>query len=101
MGIFSKLFGREDNNNLRKALKLLTAILLDEQAQIKILLPAIQERLKAAPAYDCDPTGTGPFGYTSLNPIPVNGPIGQLAYLSKIETQHGERILFHRLGSTR
>ena len=32
-------------------------------------------------------------------PIPVNGPIGQLAYLSRLETQSGQRILFHRLGA--
>src|SRR3546814_8182704 len=31
--------------------------------------------------------------------IPVNGPIGQLAYLSRLETQSGQRILFHRLGA--
>lgn len=50
-------------------------------------------------AYDCDPNGTGPFGFSETSPIPVNGPIGQLAYLSKLETARGERILFHRIGA--
>src|SRR3546814_10801196 len=45
------------------------------------------------------PNGSGPFGFTETNPIPVNGPIGQLAYLSRLETQSGQRILFHRLGA--
>src|SRR3546814_6579765 len=45
------------------------------------------------------PNGSGPFGFTETNPIPVNGPIGQLAYLSRLETQSGQRILFHRLAA--
>jgi hypothetical protein len=53
----------------------------------------------ANPAYDRDPKGTGPFGLVETNPIPANGPIGQLAYLSKLETTTGQRVLFHRLGS--
>ncbi|MCY4364582.1 MAG: hypothetical protein OXE42_20765, partial [Gammaproteobacteria bacterium] len=36
---------------------------------------------------------------SETNPIPVNGSIGQLAYLSKLETERGERILFHRIGA--
>lgn len=50
-------------------------------------------------APDRDPNGTGPFGLSEANPIPVNGPIGELAYLSKLETVQGERLLFHRIGS--
>src|SRR3546814_6331822 len=59
----------------------------------------MQVMLESAPAYDKDPNGSGPFGFTETNPIPVNGPIGQLAYLSRLETQSGQRILFHRLGA--
>ena len=33
------------------------------------------------------------------NPIPVNGPIGEQTYLSRLETIQGERILFHRIGA--
>jgi hypothetical protein len=59
----------------------------------------MKEMIKNCPAYDKDPNGTGPFGYSEKNPIPVNGPIGQLAYLSRLETNKGERILFHRIGA--
>jgi hypothetical protein len=40
----------------------------------------------------------GPFGTSATNPIPVNGPIGQLLYLSSLRI-NDQRILFHRLGS--
>jgi hypothetical protein len=59
----------------------------------------MKEVLKSAPAYDKDPNGSGPFGFTETNPIPVNGPIGQLAYLSRLKTQSGQRLLFHRIGA--
>ena len=55
--------------------------------------------IKNCPAYDKDPNGTGPFGLSEKNPIPVNGPIGQLAYLSRLETNKGERLFFHRVGA--
>ncbi len=35
------------------------------------------------------------------NPIPVNGPIGEVIYLSNLRTAGGQPIMFHRLGSVR
>ena len=39
-------------------------------------------------------------GYGSTeNPIRVNGALGELAYLSKLLTEDGQPLIFHRLGS--
>ena len=43
-------------------------------------------------------TGHGPFG-SITNPIPVNGPIGELKYLTKLRGKSGEAVMFHRVGS--
>lgn len=103
MGFLSNLFGGGKEKKASKALHAMVShihrILDDEEFQLGLLPPAMQEILKAAPAYDKDPNGSGPFGFTETNPIPVNGSIGQLAYLSRLETQSGQRILFHRLGA--
>lgn len=100
MGFLSKLFGgNKEDKALREALGLIHRIIDDEKFQLEHLNPVMKEMILSAPAYDKDPNGTGPFGYTETNPIPVNGPIGQLAYLSRLETQSGQRILFHRLGA--
>ena len=40
----------------------------------------------------------GPFGLCLANPIPVNGPIGQILYLSSLRFA-GQRVLFHRIRS--
>lgn len=100
MGIFSKLFGeREAAKTLHEAFALINRMIDDEKFQLEHLSPAIRQIIEAAPAYDKDPNGTGPFGFVETNPIPVNGPVGELSYLSKLETQSGQRILFHRLGA--
>jgi hypothetical protein len=51
---------------------------------------------------DCD--GINPdaedFGHCIDNPTPVNGSIGEIAYLSLLQNSNsGKRLLFHRLGS--
>lgn len=100
MGFLSNLFGgNKEDKALREAMAYIHRILDDEKFQLELVQPAMRTMLESAPAYDKDPNGTGPFGFVETNPIPVNGPIGQLAYLSKLETQSGQRILFHRLGA--
>jgi hypothetical protein len=100
MGFISNLFGgNKEEKALREALGKIHRILEDEEFQLEMLHPIMKAKIEAAPAYDRDPNGTGPFGFVETNPIPVNGPIGQLAYLSKMETNRGERILFHRIGA--
>jgi hypothetical protein len=100
MGFISNLFGgNKEEKALREAIGKIHRILEDEEYQLDMLHPIMKAKVEAGPAYDRDPNGTGPFGFVETNPIPVNGPIGQLAYLSKMETNKGERILFHRIGA--
>lgn len=100
MGFISKLFGgNKEDKALREAFEQIRRIIEDEQFQLDMIHPAMKAMIESRPAYDQDPNGTGPFGFTETNPIPVNGSIGQLAYLSKLETERGERILFHRIGA--
>lgn len=100
MSFLSNLFGgKKEDNALREIFEKIRRLLEDEEYQLGLVNPVIREMIASRPAYDRDPNGTGPFGFCETNPIPVNGPIGELAYLSKLETQQGERILFHRIGA--
>lgn len=49
---------------------------------------------------DCDeiPTAVGEFGMVSTNPIPVNGPLGEIKYINRLRNKDGFKFLFHRLG---
>lgn len=100
MKFLSSIFGgKKDDRALHDAFAKIRRIIEDEQFQLEMVPPAVRTLLKSRPAYDKAPDGTGPFGFTETNPIPVNGPIGQLAYLSKLETLTGQRVLFHRIGA--
>lgn len=100
MSFLSNFFGgKKEDKALREAFEHIRRLLEDEHFQLEMLHPAMKEIIAKRPAYDQDPNGTGPFGFSETNPIPVNGPVGELAYLSKLETQRGERILFHRIGA--
>lgn len=49
---------------------------------------------------DCDmlSDAVGEFGRTLTNPIPVNGPVGEIKYINRLRTKDGG-LIFHRLGS--
>lgn len=79
MGFLSGLFGgNKQDKALQQAFEHIKRILEDEEFQLDLINPAMKEMIKNCPAYDKDPNGTGPFGLSEKNPIPVNGPIGQL-----------------------
>lgn len=100
MGFLSNLLGgNKEQQALQAALGQIRRMLEDEEFQLDMVSPELKDILKGCSAYDNDPNGSGPFGFSETNPVPVNGPIGQLAYLSKLETFKGERILFHRIGA--
>lgn len=102
MGIFSKLSRRNRRKidpTVAAVFEKIQKLLEDEEFQISACGDQLKELLMSKPALDRVPNGEGPFGFNLANPIPVNGPIGELAYLSRLETKRGERILFHRLGS--
>jgi len=45
------------------------------------------------------PNAIGEFGLSATNPIPVNGIRGEIKYLSRLKTNNGPGLIFHRLGS--
>lgn len=103
MKFLSKIFGSGSQNKpdaaLREAFGKIQKIIDDEDFQLEMVNPAIRDVLKSSPAYDRKPDGVGAFGFVETNPVPVNGPIGEIAYLSRLEAGPGKRLMFHRLGS--
>lgn len=101
MGFFSRLLGKEDEGQkaFREAMEMIAKIIDDESFQNKLLGDEMEAMLLSAPAIDERPDGQGAFGLDERNPIPVNGAIGELSYLSKLETSNGERMMFHRVGA--
>jgi len=71
----------------------------DDVAQNLLLPPAVRGMIEGG--LDCDilPGAVGELGRTWTNPIPTNGVLGSVLYLSSLRTAADQPLLFHRLGS--
>src|SRR3546814_4710481 len=68
MGFLSNLFGgNKEDKALREALAHIHRILDDEKFQLELVHPMMKVMLESAPAYDKDPNGSGPFGFTETD----------------------------------
>lgn len=77
----------------------LDRLLASDEEQNKAIDPLF--RTAIVRGIDCDalPGATGEFGRTPSNPIPTNGVLGEVLYLSRLRTGTGSAVMFHRLGS--
>lgn len=72
---------------------------LEEQREdVERLAPKGAEEFLEGLSCDELPNATGDFGRSATNPIPVNGPIGEIKYLNRLKNRYGIGFLFHRLG---
>jgi hypothetical protein len=80
------------------AFKKLHQFMDSESAQNKRLIEPHRSKVRAGA--DCDEMVgvVGEFGRDPRNPIPVNGPLGEIIYLSNLRTD-SQHIMFHRLGA--
>jgi hypothetical protein len=98
MGLLNRVF-QPRKAAFDDAIAWLVRFVDDEEYQNSLLDPPIRQLSLLGAPVDQLPNGHGAFGTSLRNPIPVNGAMGELAYLSKLRTEAGERLLFHRLGS--
>jgi len=77
----------------------LRRLMANENAQNERLPEPIRSEVRRGVNCDEIPEAVGEFGRDPRNPIPVNGPLGELIYLSNMRTADSQQIMFHRLGS--
>lgn len=95
------MFGFFKKKNAQRELEVvfqrMERLLTDDDMQIRVLGPQGYSQFRSLIAIDRHPNGDGEFGRSLKNPIPTNGPIGSICYLSNFGTGSGHRILFHRV----
>jgi hypothetical protein len=105
MKFFDKLLGRPNSSSdpppeVVRIFEKISHILDDENTQNSMYPPEIKGQIISGSSTDEIANSRGEFGRSVQNPIPVNGPIGELVYLSCLKNEYnGQRLLFHRLGS--
>lgn len=90
---------KKGDNALNSAFQRISEALVDDDLQIRILGPQQYSYFKSLSAIDQTHNAEGEFGRSLGNPIPTNGPIGTISYLSNLATFRGHRLLFHRVRS--
>jgi hypothetical protein len=97
MGIWTRLTS-PTQARAEKLLALIARSVDDEEYQNRVLQPHVLPMLERGLPCDQVPDGHGALG-SFTNPVPVNGPFGELAYLSKLRDAKGHRLFFQRTGS--
>ncbi len=106
MGLFNWLFNEKRNSSeelppeIAAIFEKIHQFMEDESLQNSGSPFGLQEEMRSGGSCDEIIGATGEFGRNPHNPIPVNGPIGELIYLSQLEYQKSS-IIGHRLGSFR
>ena len=98
MGFLSNLLGKKEDP-LKKFAQEIGKLIEDENYQNSMMNELIRSKVITGASVDKLSGATGHFGFDLENPIPVNGAIGELAYLSRLETNQKEQLLFHRIGA--
>ena len=97
MSCFDKLVAKEPGYTTDDLNNKLHYLLNDELAQNSKLPPELLQQCDEK-KLDQLPQARGEFGRTPTNPILVNGPLGEVTYLSKLVlTNSKEKIYFHKL----
>jgi hypothetical protein len=104
MGFFDRLKGRNQSGDepppqVKAIFAKILQFLADEAAQNRAYQGGIGRLICAGTDVDQREGGIGEFGRSEHNPIPVNGPLGELLYISQLVTRTGTHVMGHRLGS--
>lgn len=100
MKFLKKLFGATEKDEVAEVFGKLEKMFRDEQTQNETLNPAIRELLRQNRPCDEIPGAQGEFGRCITNPIPTNGPLGSMAYLTDLFHDRSQSpVMFHRIGS--
>lgn len=84
---------------LVEAKEQLSRFLNDEKLQNSLVPEEIRALILSGPDVDTLPGADGEFGRDPRNPIPVNGPVGEVIYISSICTTAGSWLMGHRVGA--
>lgn len=101
MGFFENIYGdKPERTRSEKMYDHAFDVMNEVDLQYEVLSPEWQRIVTAGECCDVVPGGEGEFGHDVRNPIPVNGPIGEFSYLSRLRMKStGSRLYFHRIAS--
>lgn len=99
MGMLNSWFGQEaDRTKTERMYTEALALFNSPEKQNEQLPAALRNRVLAGEDCDVITGAVGEFGHTVTNPIPVNGPFGEMTYLSRLRLRAtGSMVFFHKV----
>jgi len=101
VSVFKQLRHRRQGKEellLDREIDTIQRVMEDEAYQNTFLAPEVAARVASGDGVDQRADARGEFGFDVRNPVPVNGPLGVITYLSRLKTSQGERLMFQRVG---
>lgn len=89
-------------SEIERIVKKVRLVTEDEETQNGLYPPIIKNQMLKGERCHQVAGGYGEFGRQRTNPIPVNGALGEVTYISRLVKKgllKDSRVLFHRLGS--
>lgn len=101
MSFWNRLFGGGEKQppDMNRVFEKINNLINNDEVQNADSPEIIRGNMAAGGGVDTIPGAVGEFGRCLTNPIPVNGPLGELTWLSRLLTVSGAKVFFHRLGS--
>ncbi len=101
MSIFGRLFRKSSAppSGVDATFRKIDAFLNDDAFRNSLSPAELRVLFESGESADELSNGHGEFGRTVTNPIPVNGPAGELLYLASLRASDGSFVMGHRLGS--
>ena len=85
--MFDWLFGQKkskEEEEKEKIFKKIDRVLNDDNFQNSLMPPMFRDPIISGASVDQLANGTGDFGFSPTNPIPCNGSLGEVTYLSRL-----------------
>ncbi len=92
-------FSKKKSDQVSPLFERVHRLLSDESLQNQMLPEGLKHEILWSDSVDVVPGAWGEFARDLNNPIPTNGPLGEILYLSSLKLEDGRPIAFQRLGS--
>lgn len=103
MSFLGRLFGEKTgpSKEVNAIFEKIHLITTTDSLQNSFMPGPLYKQMEANGGVDEIPSSFGNFGHAITNPIPVNGSLGEVLYLSNISTKSGHKVFSHRIGSAK
>lgn len=101
MELFRNRAQRASEAKLHQDVERVNQLLEDPEYQLSLMPQSVIDQARRNGHAPAGSSADQRFGLVPSSPVPVNGTLGAMAWLSRLQTRQGDALVFHRLGVLR